>query len=235
MAIAFDSAQANQGTGNPYTWSHTSTGSNLVGLVSLQAVSGDTVTAASWGGVSMTLSNKQNRGGGRFDYLFIIVGQATGSQTISITNTEAVAIKGRSVSYTGCSQTSQPNVANKATVVATNPLTVSLVTTVDGCWLVGEIDTAAGGTLTGGTNTVARQTVDDATFWDSNASVGSAGSYSLSWTGSVAITGGGIGVGIAPTSSGPANLKTYNTNAKANIKSIDTNLIANVKTLNTNA
>jgi len=34
---------------------------------------------------------------------------------------------------------------------------------------------------------------------------------------------------------GPANLKTYNTNAKANIKSIDTNLIANVKTLNTNA
>lgn len=35
--------------------------------------------------------------------------------------------------------------------------------------------------------------------------------------------------------SGPANLKTYNTNAKANIKTINTNPIANVKTLNTNA
>lgn len=35
--------------------------------------------------------------------------------------------------------------------------------------------------------------------------------------------------------SGPANLKTYNTNVAANIKSIDTNLIANVKTLDTNA
>jgi hypothetical protein len=34
--------------------------------------------------------------------------------------------------------------------------------------------------------------------------------------------------------SGPANLKSYNTNLKANIKSIDTNLIANVKSLNTN-
>lgn len=34
---------------------------------------------------------------------------------------------------------------------------------------------------------------------------------------------------------GPANLKTYNTNAKANIKTINTNPIANVKTLNTNA
>ena len=33
---------------------------------------------------------------------------------------------------------------------------------------------------------------------------------------------------------GPANLKTYNTNATANIKSINTNLIANIKSLNTN-
>jgi hypothetical protein len=34
---------------------------------------------------------------------------------------------------------------------------------------------------------------------------------------------------------GPANLKSYNTNLKANIKTINTNAIANVKTLNTNA
>lgn len=39
---------------------------------------------------------------------------------------------------------------------------------------------------------------------------------------------------ISPLVSGPANLKTYNTNAKANIKTINTNAIANVKTLNTN-
>jgi hypothetical protein len=36
------------------------------------------------------------------------------------------------------------------------------------------------------------------------------------------------------TTSGPANLKSYNTNLKANIKSINTNPIANVKSLNTN-
>lgn len=34
--------------------------------------------------------------------------------------------------------------------------------------------------------------------------------------------------------SGPANLKSYNTNLKANIKSINGNLIANIKSLNTN-
>ncbi len=33
---------------------------------------------------------------------------------------------------------------------------------------------------------------------------------------------------------GPANLKTYNTNVKSNIKTINTNPIANVKSLNTN-
>jgi len=37
-----------------------------------------------------------------------------------------------------------------------------------------------------------------------------------------------------PFSSGPANLKSYNTNLKANIKSINTNPIANTKSLNTN-
>lgn len=55
--------------------------------------------------------------------------------------------------------------------------------------------------------------------------------------------GGGISVSggilalyalVEVTASGPANLKTYNTNPTANIKTINTNVIANVKTLNTN-
>jgi len=46
---------------------------------------------------------------------------------------------------------------------------------------------------------------------------------------------GGAGIQYPFAGSGPANLKTYNTNAKANIKTINTNPIANVKTLDTNA
>lgn len=47
---------------------------------------------------------------------------------------------------------------------------------------------------------------------------------------------GGAGFAYPFTAaSGPANLKSYNTNLTANIKSINTNLIANVKSLNTNA
>lgn len=37
------------------------------------------------------------------------------------------------------------------------------------------------------------------------------------------------------TASGPANLKSLDTNVKANIKSVNTNLIANIKSINTNA
>lgn len=38
----------------------------------------------------------------------------------------------------------------------------------------------------------------------------------------------------ASYASGPANLKSYNTNVKSNVKSIDTNTLANIKSLNTN-
>lgn len=41
-------------------------------------------------------------------------------------------------------------------------------------------------------------------------------------------------VALVPIVSGPANLKSYNTNLKANIKSVNTNLIANIKSLDTN-
>lgn len=51
----------------------------------------------------------------------------------------------------------------------------------------------------------------------------------------------GLGEGTAAlltinytSAAGPANLKTYNTNATANIKTINTNAIANIKSLNTN-
>ena len=45
---------------------------------------------------------------------------------------------------------------------------------------------------------------------------------------------GGVTIALRPLSSGPANLKSLNTNLKANINSYNTNLIANVKSINTN-
>lgn len=47
-------------------------------------------------------------------------------------------------------------------------------------------------------------------------------------------SGSGLAYPLTVGASGPANLKSYNTNVKANIKSINTNPIANIKSLNTN-
>jgi hypothetical protein len=58
---------------------------------------------------------------------------------------------------------------------------------------------------------------------------------SVDFTSGTAAELGGIAVEIkAATASGPANLKSLDTNVKSNIKSINTNLIANCKSYNTN-
>lgn len=70
-------------------------------------------------------------------------------------------------------------------------------------------------------------------FW-SGSGAETPGAWTMS---STAVTQGFVSTTIAlrpAAASGPANLKSYNTNLKANIKSINTNLIANVKSLNTN-
>ncbi len=57
------------------------------------------------------------------------------------------------------------------------------------------------------------------------------------WPNSGGGTKGGVLMAIfnPAVASGPANLKSLNTNLKANVKSYDTNVIANIKSINTNA
>jgi hypothetical protein len=197
-AIAFDAVNSSQGTANPYTFSHTSSGSNLVGLVSIQALAGDVVSAVTWGGNAMTLVDKQNRGDGRYDSLWIITAPATGSQTISITNSGSNQIKARAITYTGAAQSGQPDISNKTTNSSASSISLSFTTSTIDDWLVGIVDTTSAG-ASASTNTYQRQSVDDATFWDSNGPQGAAGSYSLNW--SLSPSSGNnsiIGVAIKP-------------------------------------
>lgn len=66
-----------------------------------------------------------------------------------------------------------------------------------------------------------------------------AGGSAKKWNGSAWVNLGGLDIDIYfdeyyASASGPANLKSYNTNLKENIKSINTNPIANTKSLDTN-
>lgn len=196
--IAFDAVSTSAGTANPYTFSHTSTGSNLVGLVSIQAIAGDVVSAVTWGGNAMTLVDKQDRGDGRYDSLWIITGPSTGPQTISITNSGGNQIKARAITYTGAAQSGQPDASNKTTNSSASSISLSFTTTTTDDWLVALVDTTSAGS-SASTNTYQRQSVDDASFWDSNGPQGVAGSHSLNWNLSPSSgNNSAIGVAIKP-------------------------------------
>lgn len=90
------------------------------------------------------------------------------------------------------------------------------------------------GAITTSANQIEFDTADFFQTW-SCAMEEDVGMYVVSWSGSGSDGFVQAFQVTAPTPSGPANLKSYNTNLKANIKTINTNAIANVKTLDTNA
>ena len=60
-------------------------------------------------------------------------------------------------------------------------------------------------------------------------------SVAMSWTLGAADQTNLMGVAVVAVASGPANLKSLDTNVKANIKSYNTNVLANIKSIDTNA
>lgn len=115
------------------------------------------------------------------------------------------------------------------------PRTFSTTVVASNCWLFSMARNITTGVTTPHTGTTGRTSGTLHDTGDSGATVGT-GSQSMAWTDS---SGNiyGIIASIAPAgaASGPANLKSLDTNLKANIKSYNTNLIANVKSIDTNA
>lgn len=177
MAIAFDTAT--QGSGSSY--SHTvGSHSNLILFVSVTGGSSftDTITGVTYNSVSMTLLGKSEVSGDRWNYLFYLFNPDTGSNTVDISYTGGGSgAPGSSVasSYYGVGkQTIDTSVNDYGT--DTNGHTGSVTTTIDGCWLVGAMHVDA--TPSAGTGTTFRGD----RLWDSNGSVGTAGSHSLALT-----------------------------------------------------
>ena len=138
--------------------------------------------------------------------------------------------------YSGVNQSTTIDSSNTGVGANANPGVVTLSTTVvaSNCWLVSCARNNAGA-ASASTGTTLRQAGTSLATGDSNGTVGT-GAQTMTWTRAQLSQTGGIIFSLAPSvgTSGPANLKSYNTNVAANIKSINTNLIANVKSLNTN-
>ncbi len=119
------------------TTAYTVTGSNPILFVGVNgSTNSDDVTGVTYNGVSMTLVDKNLQGGAfRYIYVFALVGPATGSHNVVVSTvgnfTQAIA-----VSYTGASQTGQPDAHGTANESPTFFATVTLTTVADNDWTV---------------------------------------------------------------------------------------------------
>jgi hypothetical protein len=141
-------------------------------------------------------------------------------------------------SYSGVDQTTPfPDTETDGTTTGSSA-TPNMTTSVTDSWVFCHARTPSKD-MSAGTDTFERVqnpvSADSANLFDSNAARAS-GSNNLQYTWTGSTTTYWIMGSIAPSASasGPANLKSLDTNLKANIKSWNTNLIANIKSINTN-
>lgn len=184
FAIALDFASGNQtnaAAGSNPALAHTCTGSNLVLNV---AEVGDinatnTITGITYNSLAMTNVDAQRIPSDRWIVSYIQTGPSTGTNNIASSGNTFGGKNG--VSYTGCSQTGQPD--SHAISLTSVAVTITWSTTVvaSSCWLWGAVyGDLTVPTATPGTGTVFRGTTagSGAGAVDSNGTVGT-GSQSL--------------------------------------------------------
>lgn len=246
FAIAIDTGVTitNNWTGaSTYTTSYTVTGSNPMIVASFESFSStETQTSVTYNGVSLSLvgavtldSTSNFKNGGYF-----LPNCATGTHNVVHTKSSTGTGGGGIASYSGVATAATAEGATYGDHGATsNTISVAATSTSDNAWHI-MFAASSGSTCTAGANTTLRNTTGTnlSTVSDSNSAKTPAGSVTLNIvdaSGSVPMSGWIAAFAPYVAASGPANLKTYNTNAKANVKTMNTNAIANVKTFDTNA
>lgn len=242
MAIAFDNLAENNGAGGgTQTYALTvGSGTNRILFVGATAnfagaQSTDPFTGITYAGAAMTLIVSAQRSSDGWATLWYLVNPASGANNVVVSvSPNAAGFYSAAASYTGANQTGQPDGQASGTGSASTR-TNTITSTADNCWHVGYCCEEAGSTQSAGTGTTLRSTGNaQGSFFDNNAAITPAGSNSIvsSWSGSA--PSAMVGATFKPVAAaGPANWKTYNTNAKANIKTLNTNTLANIKTYDT--
>ena len=208
MAIAFDTSLSL--TGDPiatsHTFSYTCTGSNRALVVAFSgSASSDNCTGVTYNGVSMTQISKMAPGSGstgsdRWRYLYLLINPASGSNNIVISYSSAEFVFGGASSYTGVSQTGQPDAQTTGSNASATSFTQSITTVADNCWII-EWVTDEVYNASQGTNTVVRCYTDGTSpvyIADSNGAKTPAGSHSLNLTTATTTNWGALILSLAP-------------------------------------
>ncbi len=116
-------------------------------VVGANVNSSGTCSAATYGGVSMTLVNTSGLYNGSRLYSWILVNPATGSNNIAVTCTNGGSTSG--ISLSGAAQTGQPEAQAVNTGSGTTG-SVSVNTVAANSWVVGFADQSTGGNTSSG-------------------------------------------------------------------------------------
>lgn len=152
--IDFDRISNVTAGGNPVSFTHICTGDNLILIVGLRDTNGDQVTGITYNGIAMTLYLKYNLAGTDWDYIYYLIGPATGTHSITVTGSGSMTLIGHGVSYTGVSQGGFPDAGQNSAGTADH-FTGTVITGADNAWTVIYADNEIGD-FTAGTNTLIR-------------------------------------------------------------------------------
>lgn len=224
LALPAQAAIAVDATGGPafanntsVTWNHTTAGSDRIMIVyhMLPNSAGDTSTGCTYNSVAMTLIQKQAPGGSGlgYSYLYYLVAPATGTNSVVCSTSGTTTQEGGSTTYTGASQTGQPDSFSSNSSAGTETFTLTTTVVASNSWLVG-VCGSNGGNITAGSGTTLRTGAPvgfQVRGVDSNGVVGTgsqslacvnSGDPSTEWGGVIAsikeVGGGGGGGGGAP-------------------------------------
>lgn len=157
MAIAFDNSKGGLG-GGAFPFAYTCSGtSRLLIFTSVLISSGDNPPSPTYNGVALTQASKLNFSGTSWMYVYYLLNPASGSNNIAITGTSPNV--SHIASYTGVSQAGFPD-ATATNSGSSTSLSNQITTVLDNCWSVMAIASTNGGTVTGGTNAVVRDSVN---------------------------------------------------------------------------
>lgn len=231
MAIAFDAYKAQVGAepGTSITSSFTISGSDrglLVGVFNQNA--SYRITGVTYAGVAMTLVDTQKNGtNNEYIGLYYLANPTTGANNIVVSASSSIYMYLQAVSLTGVSQASMLNTSAKNQANAVTSISVTPTTTADDCWAVSMVRNDTG-SITDSTNFSIRGAANSIQIGDSNASVGTAGSKTVTAggpSGKMAI----VTAMIAPAAAA-SSIKTFNGLAYASTKTVDGLAAASVKT-----
>lgn len=229
------------GTTVDYTFDSGSTGADryLVVCIYDQTSSTDKITGVTYNGSAMSLIIKRkntNSQGLKYIYFYGIAAPSTGSNTIRISASATVNPWVLAAVYTGVSQTGQPDAtASNARGNGSGDFSVSVTTVASDCWLI-LAESDDNGSIAATANCTKITTWGDSfgsQVFDSNGSVGGGGAHDITVTGQNGGGQDGLAFSLKPVSStGPANMKTWDGLATASVKTIDGLALVNVKTWN---